>query len=66
VRIETEPYRGEIAREDVAAVLDALPATECATRLVLYVNRGEDRVERSLERVERSNAAAARLDSTSS
>ncbi len=50
VRIETEPFNGEIPRDDVAAVLDALLQTARATRLVLYVNGGDDLVEEALAR----------------
>jgi uncharacterized protein YbjT (DUF2867 family) len=51
VRIETEPRHGEIPREDVAAVLDALLQTATATHRILYVNGGEDPVEQALERL---------------
>jgi uncharacterized protein YbjT (DUF2867 family) len=48
VRIDTEPHHGEIARDDVAAVLDALLRTGGASRAVLYVYSGEDPVEQAL------------------
>ncbi len=41
VRIEVEPFRGEIPRDDVAAVLDVLLAQELATGRILYVNGGD-------------------------
>jgi nucleoside-diphosphate-sugar epimerase len=66
VRIDTEPYRGEIAREDVASVLDALLQARRATHLVLYVNGGEDRVQQAVEQVTRAGAAPAGPPSTSS
>jgi uncharacterized protein YbjT (DUF2867 family) len=40
-RIETEPFRGEISRDDVAAVLAAVLNDERAPGHVLYVNQGE-------------------------
>ena len=49
VRISTEPFRGEIPRDDVAAVIDALLAGHRAVGQVLYVNRGEDPIETALD-----------------
>jgi uncharacterized protein YbjT (DUF2867 family) len=49
VRIQTEPFNGEIPRDDVAAVLDTLLQTARATRLILYVNGGDDVIEQALE-----------------
>jgi uncharacterized protein YbjT (DUF2867 family) len=49
VRIETEPFRGSIPRDDVAAVLDALLGTERAARVTLYVNSGAEEIEGALE-----------------
>jgi uncharacterized protein YbjT (DUF2867 family) len=49
VRIDTDPYHGEVARDDLAAVLDALLQTARARRLILYVNAGDDPIERALE-----------------
>ena len=51
VRVDREPYRGEIPREDVAAVLDALLPEARAARRILYVNGGEDSVEQALDAV---------------
>jgi uncharacterized protein YbjT (DUF2867 family) len=51
VRIQTEPFRGHVPRDDVAAVLDALLESERASGLVLYLNSGEHAVEEALERV---------------
>jgi nucleoside-diphosphate-sugar epimerase len=51
VRIDLEPFRGEIPRDDVAAVLDALLDEPRATRLILYVNSGSDPIEEALEAV---------------
>jgi nucleoside-diphosphate-sugar epimerase len=51
VRIDTEPFRGEIPRDDVAAVLDAIIHTARATRVLLYLAGGEQPVEEALEAV---------------
>ncbi|HWC86095.1 MAG TPA: NAD(P)H-binding protein [Solirubrobacteraceae bacterium] len=44
VRIALEPFRGEIPRDDVAAVLDALLHDVPAERRILYVNAGEEEI----------------------
>lgn len=49
VRIDSAPFRGEIPREDVAAVLAGLLHDPRATRHVLYVNSGAEPIERALE-----------------
>jgi len=51
VRIELEPFRGQVARDDVAAVLDALLAEPRATGRILYVGAGETPVEQALDAV---------------
>jgi uncharacterized protein YbjT (DUF2867 family) len=48
VKISTEPFRGEVAREDVAAVLEALLDDERSVGTVLYVNGGEQPIEQAL------------------
>jgi nucleoside-diphosphate-sugar epimerase len=48
VRIDRDPFRGEIPRDDVAAVLDAL-LQRTPSRRILYVNGGETAVESALE-----------------
>ena len=48
VRVDIEPHHGNIPRDDVAAVLDALLRSGGASRAVLYVNGGEDPVEAAL------------------
>ena len=48
VRIDTEPFRGRIPRDDVASVLDALLAEPLAIRRVLYLNAGEVPIEQAL------------------
>jgi nucleoside-diphosphate-sugar epimerase len=51
VRIELEPFRGEIARDDIAAVLDAVLQEPRAANQILYVNAGEVAIEPALEAV---------------
>jgi nucleoside-diphosphate-sugar epimerase len=48
VRIDLEPFRGEVPRDDIAAVLDALLHDPPAVRRILYVNGGEDSIEQAL------------------
>ena len=50
VRIDTSPFRGEVPREDVAAVLDTVLHDSRASRRTLYVNGGEQPVEQALEK----------------
>jgi nucleoside-diphosphate-sugar epimerase len=50
-RIDLEPFRGEIPRDDVAAVLDALLRRTHAKRRILYANAGETPVDQALEAV---------------
>ncbi len=47
-RIETEPFRGDISRDDVAATLAAVIVAERAPGQVLYVNSGDLPVEQAL------------------
>ncbi len=51
VRLAVDPFRGEIPRDDVAAVLARVVSDSRATRRVLYVNSGEDTIEEALELV---------------
>jgi nucleoside-diphosphate-sugar epimerase len=48
VRISTEPYRGHVSRDDVATVLAAVLHEPRSAKLILYVNAGQDPVERAL------------------
>ena len=48
VRIDTEPFRGRIPRDDVASVLDVLLTEPLAIRRVLYLNAGEVPIEQAL------------------
>jgi len=51
VRIESEPFRGQVTRDDIAAVLERLLGDERARHQVLYVNGGEDPIEEALDKV---------------
>jgi nucleoside-diphosphate-sugar epimerase len=59
VRIQATPFRGEVARDDVAATLQRLLADARATRRTLYVNGGEEPIERALDQVLSADAAPA-------
>jgi nucleoside-diphosphate-sugar epimerase len=48
VRIDTEPYRGEVPRDDVAAVLGAVLHADEAVGRILYVNAGDTPVDEAL------------------
>ena len=49
VRIDLEPFQGEIPRDDVAALLARLLKDARSARMILYVNGGSDPLERALE-----------------
>jgi uncharacterized protein YbjT (DUF2867 family) len=51
LRIDGEPFRGQVARDDVAALLARLLEDERASRHVLYVNGGEQPLEQALDEV---------------
>jgi uncharacterized protein YbjT (DUF2867 family) len=58
-RIQTEPFRGEISRDDVAAVLAAVVGDARAAGYVLYVNSGEAPIEQALaEAIARAASAS--------
>jgi uncharacterized protein YbjT (DUF2867 family) len=48
IRIDTTPFRGQVPRDDVASVLDAVIDGDIANGRVLYVNGGEDPVDQAL------------------
>jgi nucleoside-diphosphate-sugar epimerase len=49
VRISTDPFRGEIPRDDVAAVLEALLSDPpVAVGRIMYVNSGDDAIDQAL------------------
>jgi nucleoside-diphosphate-sugar epimerase len=51
VRIDLEPFRGPISRDDVAALLDVLLTDGRASRRILYVSAGDASIEQALERL---------------
>jgi nucleoside-diphosphate-sugar epimerase len=51
VRIDSSPFRGQIPRDDVAAVIDLVLHGASATRRVLYLNSGPDPIELALASV---------------
>jgi nucleoside-diphosphate-sugar epimerase len=51
VRLETEPFRDEVTRDDVAAVLEALIADPRLDRTVLYLSGGDLSIEQALSAV---------------
>jgi uncharacterized protein YbjT (DUF2867 family) len=50
-RVDSTPFRGQVARDDVAAVLAALLPDPRASHRILYVNGGDEPLEQALERV---------------
>jgi nucleoside-diphosphate-sugar epimerase len=48
VKISTDPFRGHVSRDDVAAVLAALLDDERSVGGILYVNGGDQSVEQAL------------------
>jgi nucleoside-diphosphate-sugar epimerase len=51
VRLSADPFRGSVARDDVAAVIAALLARDDASGHTVYVNGGEDPIDAALDRV---------------
>lgn len=51
IRIESTPFRGEVSRDDVAAVLAGLLRDARASHRTVYVNGGEEPIADALERV---------------
>lgn len=51
VRLDTTPFRGQVTRDDVAAVLAGVLADRRAAGRILYVNGGEEPIGDALERV---------------
>jgi uncharacterized protein YbjT (DUF2867 family) len=49
VRVQADAFRGEVPRDDVAAVLAAVLAQPRSSGAILYVNAGQDPVDRALE-----------------
>jgi nucleoside-diphosphate-sugar epimerase len=51
VRIESTPFRGQVPRDDVAAVVAWLVHDARFSQRVLYINSGEDPAEQALEMI---------------
>jgi nucleoside-diphosphate-sugar epimerase len=51
VRIDVAPFRGSVARDDVASVLAALLADPRSVGRILYVNSGEQPIAQALDEV---------------
>lgn len=51
VRLDENPLRGEVPRDDVAGVLAAVLHEPRSARRVLYVSAGDDRIEEALARL---------------
>jgi nucleoside-diphosphate-sugar epimerase len=49
VRVSSEPFRGQVPRDDVADVLDALLHEPRAARRLLYVNAGQETIADALK-----------------
>ena len=50
VRLQSEPFRGQIARDDVAEVLDALLQEPRTAGAILYLNEGDETIEQAINR----------------
>jgi uncharacterized protein YbjT (DUF2867 family) len=48
VRVDTDPFRGQVPRDDVAGLLAAVINSDAAAGRVLYVNGGEDPIDQAL------------------
>ena len=48
VRVDTEPFRGQVSRDDVAALLEAILHEPRAVQRTLYVSAGDESVEEAL------------------
>jgi hypothetical protein len=48
VRIETDPFRDAVTRDDVAAVLAAIISDSALDRTILYLANGEVPIEQAL------------------
>lgn len=49
LRVDLEPFRGEVSRDDVASLLDALLHDARAAGVTLYVNGGDTPIEPALD-----------------
>jgi nucleoside-diphosphate-sugar epimerase len=53
VRLETEPFRDQVTRDDVAGVLASLIADPAVDRTILYLANGEEPIEQALSATRR-------------
>jgi uncharacterized protein YbjT (DUF2867 family) len=51
IRLDTDPFRGRVARDDVADVLAGVLQDPRATHRILYVNGGDEPISQALDRV---------------
>jgi uncharacterized protein YbjT (DUF2867 family) len=51
IRLDTDPFHGRVARDDVADVLAGVLRDPRATRRILYVNGGDEPIAQALDRV---------------
>jgi hypothetical protein len=51
VRVETEPFRDRVTRDDVAAVLAAVIADPALDHTIVYLANGEEPIEQALAAV---------------
>ncbi len=51
IRLDTDPFHGRVARDDVADVLAGVLQDPRATRRILYVNGGDEPIAQALDRV---------------
>lgn len=59
VRVDTEPFRGRVTRDDVAEVLVAVLHDPRAAHHILYVNGGDEPIAAALDRVLSMSSGAA-------
>ena len=51
IRLDTDPFHGRVARDDVADVLAGVLQNPRATHRILYVNGGDEPIAQALDRV---------------
>jgi uncharacterized protein YbjT (DUF2867 family) len=51
IRLDADPFRGRVARDDVADVLAGVLGDPRATHRILYVNGGDEPIAQALDRV---------------
>jgi nucleoside-diphosphate-sugar epimerase len=58
IRLQATPFRGQVARDDVAATIAHLLVDARAFRRILYVNGGEDPIDRALDAILSASGAS--------